>query len=106
MVANEVFRGRFRPSFEKPQALEPNRVYDYSIDMHWLHHTFKKGHKIMVQIQSTWFPLIDRNPQTYVPNIYQAQESDYRSAEQRIYRSAQYPSHVEVQVVEQKEGSK
>lgn len=98
MVANDVFRGRFRSSYEKPEALEPNKVYDYSIDMHWIHHCFKKGHRIMVQVQSSWFPIIDRNPQKFVPNIFEAQESDYQAAEQKIYRSAQSPSHLDVQL--------
>jgi predicted acyl esterase len=59
---------------------------------------FKRGHRIMVQVQSTWFPIIDRNPQTYVPNIFLAKDSDYRKATHRIYRSARYPSHVTLPV--------
>jgi predicted acyl esterase len=61
-------------------------------------HTFKKGHRIMVQVQSTWFPLYDRNPQTFVPNIFKAKVEDFKPATQRIYRSAKYPSHLEVRV--------
>ena len=72
MVANDVFRGRFRKSFETPEAITPNKVEEYTIDLHSLNHVFKKGHKIMVQVQSTWFPIIDRNPQKYVPNIFEA----------------------------------
>jgi uncharacterized protein len=102
MIANDVFRGRFRKSFVEPSALESNQVLDYSINLHWVHHCFKKGHKIMVQVQSTWFPLIDRNPQTFVPNIFHAQDSDYKPAEQRVYRSPKFPSHLQVQVVEEK----
>jgi hypothetical protein len=60
---------------------------------------FQKGHRIMVQVQSTWFPIIDRNPQKYVPNIFEAQPADYQKAIQRIYRSKQYPSNVEIPVV-------
>ncbi len=70
MVSNEVFRARFRKSFEKPEPVVPNQVTEYTIDLHWSHHCFRKGHRIMVQVCSTWFPLIDRNPQKYVPNIF------------------------------------
>ena len=70
MVANDVFRGRFRNSFEKPEPIIPNKIEAYTIDLHSLNHVFKKGHKIMVQVQSTWFPIIDRNPQKYVPEYF------------------------------------
>jgi putative CocE/NonD family hydrolase len=98
MVANDVFRGRFRQSFEKPQRLAPNKPLDYTIDLHQMDHRFLKGHKIMVQLQSTWFPVIDRNPQKYVENIFQAREADYVKATQRIFRSKGLPSHVQVPV--------
>ena len=94
MIANEVFRGRFRKSFEKPEALVPDRVTDFNIDLHGADHRFLKGHKIMVQVQSTWFPLIDRNPQTFVGNIFLAKASDYRPATQRVFRSKAHPSHI------------
>jgi hypothetical protein len=94
MIANEVFRGRFRKSFEKPEALVPDRVTDFTIDLHAADHRFLKGHKIMVQVQSTWFPLIDRNPQTFVENIFLAKASDYRPATQRVFRSKEHPSHI------------
>ena len=94
MIANEVFRGRFRSSFEKPEALVPDRVTDFTIDLHGADHRFLKGHKIIVQVQSTWFPLIDRNPQTFVENIFLAKASDYRPATQRIFRSKSHPSHL------------
>jgi predicted acyl esterase len=99
MVSNEVFRGRFRKSFEKPEPIVPNTVADYAWSLHTQDYTFLKGHRIMVQVQSSWFPLIDRNPQTFVANIFQAKAADFRSATHRIYRSAQYPSHVAVPVV-------
>jgi len=99
MVANDVFRGRFRNSFEKPEPITPNKVEEYTIDLHSLNHVFKKGHKIMVQVQSTWFPIIDRNPQKYVPNIFEAKESDFQKATQKIYRSAMYPSYIELSVM-------
>ena len=88
MVANDVFRGRFRNSFEKPEAIIPGKVEEYTIDLHSLNHVFKRGHKIMVQVQSSWFPIIDRNPQKFVPNIFEATQTDFQSATQKIYRSA------------------
>ncbi len=101
MIADEVFRGRFRNSFEKPEAIVPNQVTPYTIDLHTNDHCFLKGHRIMVQVQSTWFPIIDRNPQKFVPNIFKATASDYIKATQRIYRSRKYPSNVEIPVVNQ-----
>jgi predicted acyl esterase len=101
MIADEVFRGRFRQSFENPKPLVPGRVEEYVIDLHTNDHCFLRGHRIMVQVQSTWFPLIDRNPQTFVPNIFQASEGDYRPATQQIYRSRQFPSSIELPVKEQ-----
>ena len=99
MIDNEVFRGRFRNSFEKPEPMEPGKVYEYPIDIHSANHAFRRGHRIMVQIQSTWFPLIDRNPQTYVENIFRAPAPAYRAATQKIYRSAKYPTYVQLPVV-------
>ncbi|MEO6611909.1 MAG: CocE/NonD family hydrolase [Chitinophagaceae bacterium] len=84
-VAMEVFRGRFRKSFENPSPLTPNKPEEFLVDLHDINHVFKKGHRIMIQVQSTWFPLIDRNPQKYVPNIFEAKESDFIKAEQRVY---------------------
>ncbi len=98
MIANEVFRGRFRKSFEKPEPLVAGEVAEFTIDLHAADHRFLKGHRIMVQVQSTWFPLIDRNPQTFVENIFLAKESDYRPATQRVYRSREFPSHIVVPV--------
>lgn len=98
MIADEVFRGRFRHSFAHPQPVVPNKVTAYTIDLHTNNHCFLKGHRIMVQIQSTWFPLIDRNPQKYVPNIFKATASDYQSATQRIYRSRQFATYIELPV--------
>jgi len=100
MVANDVLRGRFRNSFSQPQAITPNKVEPYTVDLHAMNHVFRKGHKIMVQVQSTWFPIIDRNPQKYVPNIFEAQASDFQTATQKVYRSAATPSHIVLSVVE------
>jgi putative CocE/NonD family hydrolase len=99
MIANEVFRGRFRKSFQTPAPIPPGRVQEYTIDIHTNDHCFQPGHRIMVQVQSTWFPVIDRNPQKFVPNIFEARADDYQKAEQRIYRSRRYPSHVVLPVV-------
>jgi uncharacterized protein len=101
MIADEIFRGRFRNSYEKPEPIPPNAVTPYTIDLHTANHVFKKSHRIMVQVQSTWFPLYDRNPQKFVPNIFEAKESDFQKATQRIYRSAQYPSRLEISVLPQ-----
>ena len=98
MVADEILRGRFRESFEQPNAIVPDQVTPYRIDLHTNDHAFLKGHRIMVQVQSTWFPLYDRNPQKFVENIFMAHEADYQKAEQRVYRSKQYPSHVALPV--------
>jgi putative CocE/NonD family hydrolase len=99
MVSNEVFRGRYRKSFEKPEAITPNDVLEYAFSLHTQDYAFRRGHRVMVQVQSTWFPIIDRNPQTFVPNIFLAKETDFRPATHRIYRSAKYPSHVSLPVV-------
>jgi hypothetical protein len=99
MVANEVFRGRYRKSFDRPEPIPPDEVIACTIDLHSQNYCFKKGHRIMVQVQSTWFPLIDRNPQFFVPNIFAAKAGDFRPATQRIWRSAKHPSHVTVAVV-------
>ncbi|PYS99827.1 MAG: hypothetical protein DMF63_10040 [Acidobacteria bacterium] len=98
MVADEIFRGRYLKSFEKAEPLTPNAVNKFAIDMRGNDHTFKKGHRIMVEVQSTWFPLYNRNPQKFVPNILKATEKDYQSATQKIFRSAKYPSHISVNI--------
>jgi putative CocE/NonD family hydrolase len=94
MVAGEVLRGRFRKSFEKPEPAAPGQVEQYDVGLHWRDHCFRKGHKIMVQVQSTWFPVIDRNPQKYVANIFEANDEDFQKATQRVYRTAKLASHV------------
>ena len=94
MIAGDVFRGRYLKSFEIPAALAADKIYHYQIGFPANDHTFKKGHRIMVQVQSTWFPVIDRNPQTFVSNIYLAKESDFRPATQKIFRSGQHASYI------------
>lgn len=98
-VTMEVFRGRFRKSFEKPEPFVPGKSEEIVIDLHQIDHRFLKGHKIMVQIQSTWFPLIDRNPQKYVPNIFGAKNSDYTKATETIYCNKQLATYIELPVV-------
>jgi hypothetical protein len=98
MVVGDVFRARFRESFETPKPVTPGEVNEYPIGLHSVDYTFKRGHRIMIQVQSTWFPLIDRNPQTFVPNIFEAADDDYQVATQSIHRSQRFPSHLEVTV--------
>ena len=99
MVANDVFRGRFRKSFEHPEAIVPGSVNEFVVDLHTQNYRFLKGHRIRVQVQSSWFPLIDRNPQTFVPNIFAAQDSDFRRATQRIYRKPGMASYIQLPIV-------
>ncbi|MDB4876745.1 MAG: hydrolase CocE/NonD family protein [Gemmatimonadetes bacterium] len=99
MVANDVLRGRFRQSFEKPVPITPNHVDQYVVDLHTQDYKFKKGHRIMVQVQSSWFPLIDRNPQTFVPNIFEAKDTDFKAQTHKVFRSRDAASYVQVTVV-------
>ncbi len=99
MVSNEVFRGRYREGFETPRPLPADSVLEITFSLHTQNYTFGRGHRIMVQVQSTWFPLIDRNPQTFVPNIFEAEEPDFQPAEVRIYREPDRASHLTVPVV-------
>lgn len=88
LVRHEVFRGRFRNSFEKPEPFTPNEVTEVTVPLQDILHTFKKGHRIMIQIHSTWFPYIDRNPQKYVDNIYKANEEDFIKSTIQVYGSS------------------
>ncbi|MCE7069504.1 CocE/NonD family hydrolase [Dyadobacter sp. CY327] len=99
MVRSEIMRSRFRNSFEKPEALVAGKMTDIKFRLQDVLHTFKKGHRIMVQVQSTAFPLFDRNPQKYVENIYKAEASDFISAKQTIYHQASAASSLEVDVI-------
>ncbi len=94
-LAGEIMRGKFRTSFENPEPMVPNQVTPIHIDLRDRYHTFRSGHRIMVHIQSSWFPAYDRNPQTFT-DIYRARPSDFQLATQTVYRSAQYPSHIVV----------
>jgi putative CocE/NonD family hydrolase len=99
LLAGEVFRGKYRNSFEKPEPFVPNEVTEIKFDLRDKYHCFLKGHRIMVQIQSTWFPVIDRNPQKFV-DIYHANEEDFQKATHKVYRSAKYSSHLKLRVLE------
>jgi len=98
-IAMEVRRGRYLQSYETPHALAANQPIEWNIPLRDHDHVFLKGHRIMVQIQSTWFPLIDRNPQKFVPSIYKASASDFVPATQRIYCSPKMPSHLVLPVM-------
>jgi putative CocE/NonD family hydrolase len=100
MIADEVFRGRYYKGFDKPEPLVPNAATHYAIAFPGNDHTFLKGHRIMVQVQSSWFPLIDRNPQKFVANIFNEKDSDFQKATQRVYRSGANASYIAVPVVE------
>jgi uncharacterized protein len=99
MVRSEVFRSRFRNSYSDPEPLVPNEVTTVNVPLQDVFHTFKKGHKIMVHVQSTWFPLIDRNPQKYVDNIFQADDKDFVKANHRVYHNKQQPSSINVKML-------
>lgn len=100
MVRSEVIRGRFRESYENPKPFKSNKITYVDLPLQDVYHTFKKGHKIQIQIQNTWFPLVDLNPQKYVPNIFKADSSDFQDAIQRVYHTPEHPTNIEVKVLE------
>ena len=99
MIAGDVFRARYRNGYDKPMPVAANSVLPYQIRYPANDHTFRKGHRIMVQIKSSWFPLIDRNPQTFVPNIFLAKGSDFQKTTQRVYRSGRNASYIALPVL-------
>lgn len=101
LVRYEIFRGRFRNSFEKPEPFVPNQVTRVPIKLFDVFHTFQRGHRLMVQIQSSHFPFFDRNPQKYVPNIFHARPSDFVKATHKVWHTSKYPSHLKVSVLAQ-----
>jgi predicted acyl esterase len=103
-VRSEMIRGRYRNSFEKPEPFTPNEPAKIKLTLQDVLHTFKKGHRVMVQVHSSWFPLIDRNPQKYVPNIFFAKQDDFTVATQRVYRSAERASQIRVGVLPASDG--
>jgi len=98
MVRSEAMRGKFRKGFDKPEPFEPGKITPVNFELQDVLHTFKKGHRIMVQVQSSWFPLIDRNPQTFV-DIMKADDSDFKKAAHKVYTSKAHPSHLKVRVL-------
>ncbi len=99
LVRGEVFRGRYRNSFEKPEPFVPGKITEVKYELPDVAHTFKKGHRIMIQVQNSWFPLVDRNPQKFV-NIYKCSDSDFQKATQRVYYDGSYPSHIKVNILQ------
>ncbi|WP_457070309.1 CocE/NonD family hydrolase [Hymenobacter sp. UYAg731] len=99
LVRSEVMRGRFRNSFSKPEPFTPGQVTAVPFTVQDLMHTFRPGHRLMVQVQSTWFPLVDRNPQKYVDNIYNAAEADFQAATHRLYHSPAHASQLVLKVL-------
>ena len=99
LVRGEIMRGRYRNSFESPEAFVPNHITEVEYKLPDVAHVFKKGHRLMIQIQSTWFPLADRNPQQFV-NIYKCDADDFVSSQIKIYSSEEHPSHIVLPVIE------
>ena len=99
MVSADIFRGRYRENLETPKAIAPNTPLVYRFALPTANHVFLPGHRMIVQVQSTWFPLYDRNPQTFVPSIFWAQPGDYRKAVQRIYHGPGQASFIELPLV-------
>ncbi|MGZ8833205.1 MAG: CocE/NonD family hydrolase, partial [Thermoanaerobaculia bacterium] len=99
MISADIFRGRYRESLETPRAISPDTPLLYRFSLPTANHVFRPGHRLMVQVQSSWFPLYDRNPQTFVPNIFWAKPGDYRKAVQRIYHAPEQSSFVELPLV-------
>jgi predicted acyl esterase len=98
LVRGDVMRGKFRNSFEKPEPFTPGKVSEVEFTMPDVLHTFLRGHRIMVQIQSSWFPLVDRNPQKF-EDIYHASASDFQKATERVYRSASQASKIQINIL-------
>jgi putative CocE/NonD family hydrolase len=99
MVSNDVMRARFRDSRDTPAPMVPGKVTPVTIDLHTQSYRFLKGHRVMVQVQSSWFPVIDRNPQTWVPNIFEAKAGDFKAQTHRVWRTKDAASRVEIQTV-------
>jgi putative CocE/NonD family hydrolase len=98
LLAGEVFRSKYRNSFETPEPLVPGKVTELRFDLRDKCHTFRKGHRIMVHVQSTWFPVIDRNPQIFT-DIYSAKEEDFTRATHKVHRAMDYPSHLKLRIL-------
>jgi predicted acyl esterase len=98
-LSMDIFRGRYRDSLETPAAVTPGKPERYRFALPNVHHVIQPGHRLMVQVQSSWFPLYDRNPQRYVPNIFHAQPADYVKATQRVYHTPALQSAIELPIV-------
>jgi predicted acyl esterase len=98
-ISMDILRGRYRESLSEAKAITPNVPLEYKWALPTVNHVFLPGHRVMVQVQSSWFPLYDRNPQTFVPNIFFAKPEDYKKATERVYHSAEQASYVELPVV-------
>lgn len=96
MVAGDIMRGRYRDGFDQPAPIPPGTVTPFRVDLHQQRYRFRTGHRVMVQVQSSWFPLYDRNPQRYVPNIFDARPADFRAEEHRVWHTKAYPSRITV----------
>lgn len=105
LVRGEPFRARFHKGYSDPQPLVPNQPTRIRFQVNDVFHTFQRKHRLMIQVQSSWFPFIDRNPQTFVPNIYKAQPSDYVKATHRLYHTAQQPSALSARILPNSDGS-
>ena len=99
LIRSEVFRGRFRNDYAKPEPFQPSEPTRVRFELLDVLHRFQKGHRLMVQIQSTWFPLVDRNPQTFIPNIYFAKSDDFQKATHRVFRSSAHPTSLKIGVL-------
>lgn len=99
MVRSEVIRGRFREGYDTPRPFEPGRPTRVRLPLQDVLHTFLPGHRVMIQVQSTWFPLVDRNPQKWVDNVFEARDEDFTRATHRVYHEARHASRIEAIVV-------
>ena len=102
MISSDILRGRYRRQFERAEAIAPNEVLEYKIRLPQVNHTIRRDHRLMVQVQSTWFPLYDRNPQRFVPSIMAATRQDYQASRHRIHVSAAHASRIELWVEAQR----
>jgi hypothetical protein len=100
MTNAEIFRGRYLSGFDRPAPIAPGAIREYKFSLHDVDHVFKAGHTVMVEIQSSWFPLYDRNPQTFVPNIMKATPADYKPATITIHSGPGHDSALELPVIE------
>ena len=96
MISGDIFRGRFREDYERPKAVKPDTPLEYSMPLPHVNHTIRAGHRLMVQVQSTWFPLYDRNPQTFVPDIMSAPAAAYLKQTHRVHHDRQHATYIEL----------